>query len=279
MISAVAVGVVTRKATDVSAGLSDGRLRAPSEFSHGVFLGGGLVITVLGLFAAVVESPLMWLIALGYPASVLAAIRIGIWNFFRPQWRPSVGYWFGNAVAGFAAFAVLYWLIVDSSVHDVVLAAGLLVCPFVLAVVGGQAILGVATSRRHAAPRTSAEQLAEVKDPQQDSTTRGALTGTHVFAMILVAAGVLAVFVVTQTSERTAEIREVACGNNTTAYHLSIEDSQAAWGAQFGMVSELPHELSGQTSVNGELRDGVFYGPHGLVVRNLTQASLSCELS
>ena len=74
-------------------------------------------------------------------------------------------------------------------------------------------------------------------------------------------------------------ITEVACGNNTTALHLRIADSQAAWGAQFAMVSELPDELSGETSVNGEIRDGVFYGPHGLVVENLTETGLGCGLS
>ena len=280
-VSAVTLGVITRKAVDVSTGLRDGRLRAPSEFSLGGFLGGGLAVTVVGLLAAAAaaDSPLVLLTVVGYPGSVVAAIRIGVWNFFRPQWRPSVGFWVGNATAGLTSLTVLYWLIVDTSVGDSVLAVGSLVSLFVFAVVVGQMIIAMSTSRRRAAPGTRVEPDAVARDPQQASSAGRVLTGTHVFAMTFAVACALAFFVLAPASERTARIRELDCGSNMTAYHISVDDSDAAWGAQFGMVSELPEELNGETSVKGELRDGVFYGPHGLVVGDLTQASLDCVLT
>lgn len=89
----------------------------------------------------------------------------------------------------------------------------------------------------------------------------------------------LALVVVLWPSERTAHIDEIVCADGGTAYHVSVDDSGAAWGAQFGIVTELPEQIRGASSVEGELRDGVFYGPHGLVVRDLTQAGIQCSLS
>ena len=90
--------------------------------------------------------------------------------------------------------------------------------------------------------------------------------------LFLVVACAVVVGVAVSRSGTSAQVEQ--CGRVT----VYVDD--APWGRLTGSVDHLPPELAASTldgpvTVNGEFRDGVFFGPHGLEVGDLTVAYAS----
>lgn len=72
------------------------------------------------------------------------------------------------------------------------------------------------------------------------------------------------------------------CPALETGFRLTIDSDDAPWGTWWASV-EVPDELradlaDGHATVRGTLDGGSFYGPHGMVVDNLSGAEISCAL-